>query len=368
MYASTTRHLAFLVGLVVPMSAQRPVPADVLAPPAEGMVATNAPGCSLAITREPDETLIWANGAVDLVAGHPITDSTVLYGGSVSKQFVAMMVALLSERGALDFDDPVRRWIPELGRPAEGVTLRHLLHHTSGLRDYLWLAGQAGRDYADNFSNAEALALVYADTTADSEPGARYRYSNTGYLLLAEVVSRASRMSFARFANREIFDPLGMRDSHFHDKLDHTIGNLAMDYRATDSGWVAWPLAFAAVGSGGLYTSARDMARWSHNWFANRIGSGQPLIDTLLTRGVLTSGDTIPYALGMVRGEYRGLQIREHTGGLAAYRSAILQFPAQGLGLVMLCNSDQAEAGILRQLANGMLFEDFVDDATDGEP
>jgi CubicO group peptidase (beta-lactamase class C family) len=279
-----------------------------------------------------------------------------------------MTVVLLAERGRLNLDDRVRRWIPELGPHADDITLRQLLHHTSGVRDYLGLATAAGRDYADHFTNAEGLALVFADTTLDFAPGEKYRYSNSGYLLLAEVVHRSSEMSFARFAGREIFRPLGMDDSHFHDDLDHAVDLLAMDYRATDSAWVAWPLAFSAVGSGGLYTSARDLARWGRNWFDNRIGSGQPLMDTLLTRGVLTSGDTIPYALGIIRGSHRGLETREHTGGLAAYRSAILQFPSAGLGLVMLCNHDQAEMDLLRQLANGMLFEDFVDDATDGEP
>jgi CubicO group peptidase (beta-lactamase class C family) len=357
----TSLLLTLLVAAAGPLTGQRPAAADVLAPPPVDGQLTAAPGCAVGVTREGGETLLWANGGADLASATPITERTAFYAGSVSKQFVAMSVALLAERGALHLDDRVRRWVPGLGRHADAVTLRHLLHHTSGVRDYLALAAAGGRDYADRFTNAEALDLVTADTMLDFAPGERYRYSNSGYLLLAEVVHRASKVPFATFARREIFRPLGMGDSHFHDDLDHVVDLLATGYRATDSAWVAWPLAFAAVGSGGLYTSIRDLARWGHNWFANRIGSGQPLIDTLLTRGVLANGDTIPYALGIIRGEHRGLETREHTGGLAAYRSAILQFPSRGLSLVMLCNHDQAEMDLLPQLADGMLFEDFVD-------
>jgi len=353
--------LPLLLLVTVPAMGQRAPAADVLAPPGDAGRVVTVPGCAVGFARRGGETLLWANGGANLGQGTPITERTAFYAGSLSKQFVAMSIALLAERGVLRLDDPLRRWIPELGRHTDNVTLRQLLHHPSGVRDYLGLAAANGRDYADRFTNAEALALVFADSALDFPPGERYRYSNSSYLLLAEVVHRATKLPFSTFARRELFRPLGLGDSHFHDDLDHPIDLLAMDYRATDSAWVAWPLAYSAVGAGGLYTSIRDLARWSHNWFDNRIGSGQPLIDTLLTRGVLANGDTIPYALGIIRGEYRSLETLEHTGGLAAYRSAILQFPSAGLGLVMLCNHDQADTDLLRQLADGMLFEDFVD-------
>ncbi len=323
-----------------------------------------APGCAAAVERDGHILAAQGFGLANRADQAPVTSATTFYAGSVTKQFVATSIVLLAEEGRLGLDDPLARYIPEVPPALRGITLRQLLHHVAGVRDYLGLATASGRDWADHFSNAEALALVLGEPATDFPPGTAYRYSNSNYLLLAEVVARVSGAPFRRFVEQRIFTPLGMADSRMHDRLDAAIPGLATGYRtADDSGWTPWPLGFAAVGSGGLYTSARDLARWSGHWWHDSLGSGRwSTIDTLDTRGVLTNGDTINYGLGVILGSYRGLATRRHDGGLAGYRAALLQFPSTRTGIVLLCNGDRAGAGALAEaIADRILaFPDTV--------
>lgn len=338
------RHLILLLVACTPVAgAQAP---EAIRDALAGFAA-DAPGCAVAMEQDGRLLASGAAGLADLAGHVAITPATVFYAGSVSKQFVATAVHLLAERGTLTLDDSVGRYFPELSRAIGRATLRELLHHTAGVPDYLSLATRAGRDWADRFGQAEALALLFAQDTLHFPPGAAWRYSNGGYLLLAEVVARASGQSFRTFADSALLGPLGMRDSHFHDDLDHPIGRLATGYREDSTGsWTPWPLAFAAVGSGGLYTTVEDLARWSGNWWHNRLGDrDSTLAWRLSTRGMLTSGDTLPYAMGVVLDAFEGRPVRRHGGGLAGYRAALLQVPDDRLGIAVLCNGSGVDAG-----------------------
>lgn len=331
-------------------------PAAVLADVLAG-IAADAPGCAAAIERDGILLAAGAAGLADVSRGTPIAPTTVFYAGSVSKQFVAAAVLLLEERGALRLDDPVGRHLPELAPALGRATLRQLLQHTGGIPDYLSLATRRGRDWSDRFGNAEALALLTAVDSGDFDPGTRWRYSNGGYLLLAEVVARRSGQSFRAFADSALLGPLGMRDSHFHDDLDHPIARLALGHRGDSTGaWTPWPLAFAAVGSGGLYTTVLDLARWSGNWWDNLLGRRDATLATRQsTRAVLSSGDTLTYALGVVIDRHGDRPVRRHSGGLAGYRAGLVQFPLERLGIAVLCNSDRANAiAIAEAIADGL--------------
>lgn len=341
---------ALLLAPGAPLAAQQ-APAAALAAVLGGEAARGAPGCAAAVERDGRLLAARGFGQADHALGTPVGPATTFYAGSVTKQFVATGIVLLAEEGRLRLDDSLARFIPEVPAALRQVTLRELLHHTAGIRDYLGLATRSGRDWSDRFTNAEALALVMAEPETDFAPGTRYRYSNSNYLLLAEVIARVTGAPFRLFVERRIFAPLGMTDSRMHDALDEAIPGLATGYRTgADSSWVPWPLGFAAVGSGGLYTSARDLARWSGHWWHDRLGNGSwSVVDTLDTRGVLASGDTISYGMGVILGSYRGFATRRHDGGLAGYRAALLQFPARRTGIVVLCNGDRAGAGALAE-------------------
>lgn len=336
------------------------VAAIVLGPPAAPAAQTvdevfaaldrpDGPGCAVAVTRGGTVVFEKGYGMANLEHGIPITPRTVFYAGSVSKQFVAAAVALLAEDGALGLDDDIRRYVPELPAYGRPMTVRHLLHHTSGLRDYLTLIELAGRDYLDGASPAEVLALLGRQRSLNFLPGDEHLYSNSGYFLLGLLVERASGRSLRVFADEAIFRPLGMVDSHFHDDVTMIMPRRAEAYfRRADSTWGALPMRFALVGSGGLYTTVRDLARWEANFYRNRLGRGsQGLIETLHSRGVLTSGDTLDYAFGMVHGEYRGLRTVRHGGSLGGYRAHLVRFPDHRLGIAILCNSAEVDPGQL---------------------
>lgn len=335
--------IVMLLMLAAPVNAQGP---DAALAEALASFGPGAPGCAAAIERDGALLAAGARGSADLVTGAPITPATVFYAGSVSKQFVATAVLLLAERGALDLDERVGHHVPELPPSLRIPTLRQLMQHTGGVPDYLSLATRHGRDWSDRFDNAEALALLMREDTLHFAPGSAWRYSNGGYLLLAEVIARASGQSFRAFADSALLRPLGMASSHFHDDLDHEIANLAMGYRSDSTGaHQAWPLRFAAVGSGGLYTTVLDLARWSGNWWHNRLGRRDAaLADRQSVRAVLDTGDTLTYALGVIIDERDGQRIRRHGGGLAGYRAALLQFPDHRVGIAVLCNGDRTNA------------------------
>ncbi len=177
----------------------------------------DSPGCALAVIHEGEIVYKNGYGMANLEHGVPITPTTVFYSGSVSKQFVALSIALLAEQGKLSFDDDLRSYLPEIPEYDRTITIRHLIHHTSGLRDYLQLSFLAGRSYLDSMAEEEVLALIARQDALNFSPGDQYLYSNSGYFLLAQIVERASGQTLREFARDHLLGPLGMHDSHFHD-------------------------------------------------------------------------------------------------------------------------------------------------------
>ena len=288
----------------------------------------DSPGCALAVIHEGEIVYKNGYGMANLEHGVTITPTTVFYSGSVSKQFVALSIALLAEQGKLAFDDDIRAYLPEIPEYDRTITIRHLIHHTSGLRDYLQLGFLAGRSYLDSMSEEEVLALIARQDELNFSPGDQYLYSNSGYFLLAEIVKRVSGQTLREFAQDHILGPLGMADSHFHDDNTMVVPRRADGYFKRDDGdWGVMTMRFALVGSGGLYTTVEDLLRWDQNFYHNTLGAVlQALIDTTLTRGILTSGDAVSYAFALGVGAYRGLKTVGHSGSLGGYRADLRRF------------------------------------------
>ncbi len=309
----------------------------------------DAPGCAVAVVE--DGEIVYKNGygMANLEHGVPITPHTVFYTGSLSKQFVAMSIALLAARGVLAFDDDIRRYVSEIPEYDQPITIRHLVHHTSGLRDYLTLTDLAGRDYADAMLEEEVIELLTRQKALNFSPGDQYLYSNSGYFLLAEIVKRASGMTLRAFAEKNIFQLLGMHDSHFHDDRSMIVPNRADGYfQRDDGGWGAWRMRFALVGSGGLYTAVEDLYRWDQNFYRNKLGAGtQALIDTTLMMGTLNNGAEFTYAFGLRHGAYRGLRTIRHGGALGGYRAHLVRFPEQRFSIAITCNLSDVNPGRL---------------------
>ncbi|MCC6929119.1 MAG: beta-lactamase family protein [Gemmatimonadaceae bacterium] len=326
---------------------------------------TNTPGCALGVYR--DERLAYGRGygMAELNQGVPIGTGTVFYIASTSKQFTAASIALLAEEGKLSLADPVRKWIPELPAYAQPITIANLVHHTSGIRDYLGLWAMSGRSIADEVPPEMALDLVARQRALDFAPGSRYSYSNSGYLLLAEIVKRASGKSLREFTTERIFAPLGMTSTQFHDDNTRIVARRAEGYQPDGrGGFRIVRTSFALVGDGGLLTSVDDLIKWDANFYHNRLGKGDPaLIAQLVTPEPtpLASGKPQVYAFGLMPGSYRGLPIVEHGGAFIGFRAQLLRFPQERLSVAILCNDYTAQPeAMARQVADRYLGARFA--------
>lgn len=320
-----------------------------------------SPGCALAIIK--DGKIIYENGygEANIELGVPITPKTVFYVGSISKQFVAYCAALLESQGKLSFDDDIRQYIPEFPDYSHAITIRHLIHHTSGIRGYLMLMDLAGMDIGYYHQAEEVIkALLTRQKSLNFKPGEKYQYSNSGYLLLAEIVSRVSGMSFRKFVHKHILKPLGMKNSHFHNDYSELIKNRASSYLpGKKNKYKNFISTFDLVGSGGLYTTVEDLFLWDQNFYHYQVG-GQEVIETVLTRGKLNNNEEIFYAFGLGHDEYKGLKIVGHPGALGGWRGMMLRFPEQQFSVVCLSNFAAFDpAGTCYQVADIYLKNQF---------
>jgi CubicO group peptidase (beta-lactamase class C family) len=320
---------------------------------------SRSPGCSLGVIRDGHFSYRKAYGSANLELKVPLSPQSVFYMGSVSKQFTAAAVVLAAEQELLSLDDDVRKYLPELPDYGHVITLRQMLHHTSGFRDFFGLLTLSGREVSDFNSPDEILKFVAHQRRLNNIPGDEWIYSNTNYFLLGVVVKRATKKSLAEFAAENIFKPLGMFHTRFYD--DHTIvvpGRVAAyDSGAHGSFLVDWSTTYEIVGGGGLLSTVDDLLLWDRNFYTNRLGKGT-LIKELLTPGFLNNGNRISYAMGLNLGNYRGLPIVEHDGALFGYRTTLLRFPEQKFTVICLCNvASAAPENLARKVADLYLVD-----------
>ena len=315
------------------------------------------PGCALGLYRDGRIVYDRGYGSANLDHGVAITPDTVFYIGSTAKQFTAFAAALLIEQGKLSLSDPVRKYFPELPAWAEPITVDHLIHHTSGIRDYLALWEISGRSFASAIVLEEAIALIARQQATNFAPGAQWSYSNSNYVLLAELVGRAAGKPIRQFAQDAMFAPLGMTSTHFHDDNTMIVPRRAVGYAPSgpDSFRVV-ATTYALVGDGGLLTTVRDLVKWDENFYDNKLGGGAALIAKVTTPGKLANGMPHQYAFGLTPGMYRGLPIVQHGGSFIGFRAQLLRFPTEHVSVAVLCNAATANAeGLAQQVADNYL-------------
>ena len=299
----------------------------------------NSPGLAVAVVRDGKVVFAKGYGLANLEHHVPITPSTVFDVASVSKQFTGLAVAMLVQQGKIALSDDIRRYLPELHTFPEPITIDHLLHHTSGIRDWPGTLTLAGWRYDDVISFQQILTMAANQRTLNFPPGSEYTYSNTGYNLLAEMVRRVTGQSFRSWTDANIFQPLGMTQSVFRDDHQLVVAERALGYsRAGNGRWLGVTNNLTALGSSSLFSSANDMARWLINFDNATVGGPGPMA-LLRTRGVLTNGSSIPYAFGISHGTYRGTPTLSHSGSWAAFVSFLVHFPQQRAGVVVLANT-----------------------------
>src|SRR5271155_1155504 len=308
----------------------------------------DSPGCALGVVRDGNFIYKKGYGTASLELSVPLTPQSVFYMGSVSKQFTAASVVLAAEQGFLSLDDDIRKYVPELPSYGKTITLRQMLHHTSGFRDILGLLFLAGRNFEDIHPTSELLDLLSRQKALNYQPGEEYLYSNTNYFLMSVIIKRATGKPLSQFAEENIFKPLGMTHTRFYD--DHSVvvpGRVPAYEPLPDGGFrVDWSTNFDKIGDGGLMSSVDDLLLWDRNFYANKLGKGT-LLKEIQTPGVLNNGKQIEYALGLIISTYRGLPIVEHGGALFGYRTELLRFPQQKFSVITLCNLGTSNPGQL---------------------
>jgi CubicO group peptidase (beta-lactamase class C family) len=278
----------------------------------------------------------------DLESGVPITPETIFYAASVSKQFTAACLATLVVEGVIDADEHVRSLLPELAPLYRQVTLRHLVHHTSGIPDfYLAMEKEGHHPLLDTHTPDLVMTLLNRQSALTSRPGTRFAYSNSNYFLIARVVERLTGEPLDRFARRRLFEPLGLADTAFQHDPTKPVPGRATAYGRTPDGFDRNQARTPLVGAGGLNTTVLDLIRWDHALAHGTLGSD-------LTRLIHTPGRTgmrtIDYAWGLWIRERKGLSTVEHGGSLAGFRSALLRLPRHRLTVAILANSAEATA------------------------
>jgi CubicO group peptidase (beta-lactamase class C family) len=301
---------------------------------------TTSPGASLAVIKDGKIVYERGYGMAKLEDGLVNTPDRVFDIGSVSKQFTAACLAMLVRDGKVRVEDDIGKYLP--GMPAYGktVTVGHLLHHTSGLRDYNALLDLAGfRPDADSPTVEEAVEIIRRQKKLNYAPGEEYSYTNSGYFLLGQIVQRVSGKSLNAFAQERIFRPLGMTKTLFQDDHTQIIADRATGYtRPKGGGYKICMSSWDETGDGNVYTTVRDLALWDQAFYSGALG--RDLMDLLQTRGGLNSGQTIDYAWGLVISEYKGLKVVEHGGAWVGFRAALVRFPEERFSVIILANLD----------------------------
>jgi CubicO group peptidase (beta-lactamase class C family) len=322
---------------------------------------TDSPGCALGVYQDGRIVYKRGYGMANLNDGVPIRPETVFHVASMSKQFTAASILLLAQQGKLSLDDDVHKYIPELPNFGEKITLRHMLHHTSGLRDQWALLELAGWRYSqDLITDDDVMSVVTRQKALNFKPGERYMYSNTGFTLLAIVVKRVSGMSLREFTTKNIFEPLGMTHTHFRDDHEEVIKHDALGYEHDGPEGNGKPFRmnltnFDTAGATSLHTTVEDLQLWDENFYHPRVG-GAALIEQMLHRDKLNNGELQSYASGLAIGTYRGLPTVGHSGADAGYRSDMTRFPEQHFSVAVLCNlADTNPSALVHQVADILL-------------
>jgi CubicO group peptidase (beta-lactamase class C family) len=297
----------------------------------------DSPGCALAVLKNGTALYKRGYGMADLEHGIPISPDTVFQIGSTSKQFTAMAVILLAEEGKLSLDDPVRKYIPELPDYGSPITLRHLMYHTSGLRNLFVVRQLAGWRWKDVVDRNNELDMISRQRALNFRPGEEHSYSNTGYFLLGEIVQRVSRQPFPEFMKGRIFDPLGMKNTVAAEGSEPLIHNRAMAYSSVPGGFKNNLTLSETLGDSNIYTTIEDMARWDENFYHARVGGPRGIAE-MITPGLLNNGENGRYGGGLNVTTHKGLPMIWHSGN-TSYRVEYLRFPDQHFSVICLCNS-----------------------------
>ena len=385
---STALGLAFLT-LVFAQTAQRDRQLVDSRPASDGTAADkvdallapwskgDTPGAAVLVIKDGKVLLKKGYGLASLETRKPIDPDTAFLLASITKQFTGMAIMILAERKKLHYEDSLSRFFPEFPPYAQKVTIRHLLHHTAGFPEYDDLFVKSGKMDSDWPRSVKSKPSSFEPTSKDAlrilaqekellfAPGDQRKYSNSGYVILAQIVEKVSGKPFARFLQQEIFQPLGMKRSRLYDETRPTIKNRAMSYKLTEGVYqdIDYAPQNAIYGEDNIYTTVDDLYYWDQALYTTKLVSAATLKEAF-TSGKLNNGKATNYGFGWIVSKTRGHETLSHGGGWLGFRTYILRFPEQRFTVVVLSNLAQFKPNVIAVEISKI----YLDDKKESEP
>jgi CubicO group peptidase (beta-lactamase class C family) len=317
----------------------------------------STPGCALALVKDGEIIYKKGYGTSNLEYGIPITPTSIFHVASISKQFTAAAIIMLSLEGKLSLNEDIRKYLPEVPDFGHVITFNHLIHHTSGIRDQWDLQELAGWRDGDLITEDDVLEMLHRQVALNFIPGSEYYYCNTSYTILGVAVKRITGVSLREYSDSVFFKPLGMVNSHFHSDHSEVTPNRTSAYQKDEQGnWKIYIPVFDNYGATSLFTTVEDLSKWDENFYSKRVG-GPAFISAILENGILNNGTKQAYAGGISTESYKGFRTEQHSGADAGYRSNFIRFPDQHFSVILLANHAESQAMLLSQQVADVFLE-----------
>lgn len=317
----------------------------------------NVPGASLAIIENGEISYLQSYGMANLEQAAPVTANTDFRLASITKQFTATAILLLQQQDKLQLDWTLDKIFTDFPAYGQKITIRHLLQHTSGLWDYEDFVEDIDPDTTTQIRDKEVLAITKQQPKTYFEPGAQFRYSNTGYALLALIVEKYSKQAFAEFLQDQIFAPLGMNHTLAHIKNINTVPNRAFGYDIEQGLWIRKDQSStsAVLGDGGIYSNVQDLYLWDQALYTGKI-LPKEILAASFTPGQLNDGSQTRYGYGWhLKKTADGQQVIFHTGSSTSFRNIFYRIPQSSISVIILTNRNQPEEMQMVDLAENVL-------------
>ena len=322
----------------------------------------DVPGCALGVIQEGELVYARGYGMANLEYDIPNTPKSVFRIASTSKQFTAACIILLAQQGKLSLDQTLDRFFPDFPEYAKGITIRHLLNHTSGIRDYLVLASLKGYPDTYVYTDRDIMHWLVRQESLNFTPGDEHLYSNSGYWLLGQIVNQSAGEDMAEFARKNLFEPLGMSQTHFHNDHTRIVRNRASGYIPDHTGGFRISMTtLDMIGDGGIFTTVEDLKKWDDAFYDSGI-LNEKFWREMTRRGILNNRDTIDYACGLSIGNYKGLKTISHGGAFVGYRANLIRFPEQKFSVALLANRGDARMALAYRVADLLLADEFPEE------
>tara|TARA_R110001632_G_scaffold10505_8_gene38843 strand:- start:7890 stop:9872 length:1983 start_codon:yes stop_codon:yes gene_type:complete len=313
--------------------------------------SNDQPGAVIGVVEDGEMIFSKAYGKANITHNLDFKLNTPTNIGSVSKQFTAFAILLLEQQGLLSIDDDVRKHIPEFPDFGELITIKNLLNHTNGLREVYNLLPITGWNGEDKLLRSEILNMLKRQEKLQVSPGEEFNYNNSAFILLAEIVERKTDSKFPDWMKKNVFEPLGMKDSYVRLDPSQIIPHASQGYSQGDNGFIESGDLYAAYGAGGIYTTPLDLSKWLQNFKDPKIG-GKEVIEKLVTPGILKKGDTLPYALGIGVRNRKGLKMYAHSGADIAHRASLIYYPEINSGVIVMSNNASFSTAVAADISD----------------